>query len=361
MSEAVNPEMLALAREARGLTQTELAKALGTTQAYISKYESGFLKYPAGDLAQISRILDFPKSFFLQPDVVYGFGSSCFYHRKRQSISLADLRRLHAQLNVFRLQIARLLKAGVEIEPRVAFEPMNLEDYEQAPEFVARALRASWNLPLGPITNLVAVIERAGGIIFKCPFGTSKVDAISLWVPDAPPMFFLNEQAPGDRLRWTLAHELGHLIMHRVPTPDMEREADRFAAEFLMPEPEIRPHLVKLSLAKLAQLKPYWKVSMQALVKRAAGLGKITPRQYRTFFMMFGKLGYRMQEPVSIPSEDPVLVKGILDLHQKQHGYSIAELSEMVNSTPDRFMETFLPREVKVRVVDFKPQEHSSS
>jgi Zn-dependent peptidase ImmA (M78 family)/DNA-binding XRE family transcriptional regulator len=342
-----NPEMVVLAREARGMTQAELAVALDTTQAYVSKYESGFLKIPENVLDSLCRILKYPPEFFFQTDQVYGCGSSCFYHRKRRGITLSELRKLQAITNVLRIQVSKLLK-GAAIRANNAFEPMDIGDYENSADYIAQSVRAAWRLPLGPIHNLTAVIESAGGIIFKTSFGTNSFDAISQWLPGLPPMFFANSDVPGDRLRFTLAHELGHLIMHRVPTMEIEKEADSFAAEFLMPRKEIAPHLNNLSLSKLAALKSYWKVSIQALLYRARELGRITPRQYRTFVMLIGKRGYRTNEPIYIEPEEPVLLNRMMEIHRNEHEYSEADLSRLVALYEDEFEKTYQRPEQKI-------------
>jgi len=347
MNEAPNPEMVVLARESRGLTQEELAQALSVTQAYVSKYENGFLRIPDNVLKSLSQVLDYPRHFFSQTERVYGFGSSCFYHRKRKGIPLSDLRRLQAKINVLRIQLSKLLR-GAAIKANNAFEPMDIEDYEGSAEYVAQSLRAAWHLPIGPIQNLTEVIESAGGIIFKFSFGTNKLDAISQWISGLPPMFFVNSDVPGDRLRFTLAHELGHLIMHRVPTMDIEREADRFAGEFLMPAKQIGPHLTQLSLPKLAALKSYWKVAMQAIIVRAHVLGRITERHYRSLFTLIGKRGFRTNEPVYIPPEEPVLLEKIIKVHRQDHNYSIANLSSLVGLHEHEFKDIYLRSDQKI-------------
>jgi Zn-dependent peptidase ImmA (M78 family) len=183
------------------------------------------------------------------------------------------------------------------------------------------------------------------------------VDAISQWTPDMPPVFFINEEIPGDRLRFTLAHELGHVIMHQVLTldpRDMEREADRFAAEFLMPAKEITNDFSSVTLADLVRMKAYWKVSMAALAKRAHDLGKLTPRQYRALFEQMSKLGYRTKEPEPIPVEEPMLANEILDVYRDEKQYSIPELSRLVVLHPHEFRAVYGVGPHKFRVVESK-------
>jgi Zn-dependent peptidase ImmA (M78 family) len=118
---------------------------------------------------------------------------------------------------------------------------IDLDSCDGDVERVATLVRAAWRLPLGPVANLTIAIEDAGGIVLKCAFGTPLIDAAHLWLPDMPPLFFVNENTSGDRLRWKLAHEIGHAIMHQCPNGDVETEANRFAGAFLMPADEIGP------------------------------------------------------------------------------------------------------------------------
>src|SRR5438270_13981923 len=98
MNKPINPEMLTLARESRGLTQGELARALGASQGKISKYESGMLRVSDEELRELSKVLDYPPEFFFQQDPIKGAGSSCMYHRKRQSMPVLELRKIQAEV-----------------------------------------------------------------------------------------------------------------------------------------------------------------------------------------------------------------------------------------------------------------------
>jgi Zn-dependent peptidase ImmA (M78 family) len=218
------------------------------------------------------------------------------------------------------------LLQDIEIDVTQEMPRLDVADYDGSPSTIAQLLRATWRLPMGPIVNLTRSIEAAGGLIIRLDLGTRLLDAVSHWPPGAPPLLLVNAAAPGDRLRFSLAHELGHLVMHATPTPDMEHEADLFAAEFLMPAREIRGHLAGLTLPKAAQLKPYWRVSIAALVLRARDLGAIPPRKASSLFMELSRLGYRLAEPVPIPVEEPLSVRQVVDIHLREHGYSVGDL-----------------------------------
>jgi Zn-dependent peptidase ImmA (M78 family)/transcriptional regulator with XRE-family HTH domain len=350
MSGIVRPEMLVLARESRGLTQGDLAAAVGVSQAKISKYESRLLGVAPDDLERIARVLAYPVDFFFQTDDVRSAGSTCLYHRKRQSMPVKELRRIQARVNIARMQMARLLR-GAQVENENQFPRMDVDEYD-GPEEVARLVRKSWGLPPGPVANLVQAVENAGGIVYRCSFGTRKLDAISQWFAGLPPLFFINADAPTDRCRYSLAHEIAHVVMHRVPTPDQESEADRFAAEFLMPAKDIGPHLRPITIQKAAALKPCWKVSMAALIKRASDLGKIGESYYRKLYTQLSKLGYRLNEPAPIPDEEPTVLRDIIEVHLRDHNYSIAELSRALVSNEQEFISQYLPERQHFRLVD---------
>lgn len=341
MSRHFNPQMLTLAREARGHTQGELAIMMSVSQGQISKIESGMLDISEAQLAKASELLRYPASFFTQHEPVYGYGSACIYHRKRQSCPAHLLRKLIAEINILRIQITKLLRSA-EVEHENKFYRMDVVEFDGNAEHIARLVRRHWGLPSGPIEDLTNAIELAGGIVIKCSFGTNKIDAMSQWLPGQPPLFFMNSEAPGDRLRFSLAHEVAHVIMHQIPTNDMETEADRFASEFLMPEADVTPYLKPISLPRLATLKPYWKVSMAALIKRASDLGKITPRQKNYLWTQMGKQGFRLKEPVEIPIEEPTVLEDIINVHRQALGYSVSELSKLVESHEQEFRLRYL-------------------
>jgi Zn-dependent peptidase ImmA (M78 family)/DNA-binding XRE family transcriptional regulator len=356
----VHPEMLILARESRELTQGELAQASGLSQANISKYEAGLLRISNQHLETIASVLGYPKSFFYQEEKRYGFGSSCTYHRKRQTLSVTHLRTLLARINLFRIHVTTLLRS-VDVVSEHRFEHFDIDDFGGDVERIAQLVRNRWGLPLGPISNLVEAVEYANGIVYRCSFGTSKLDAISQWLPSAPPIFMVNADVPGDRIRFTLAHEIGHVIMHRIPTTNMEAEADRFASEFLMPAREIAADLTPATLVNYARLKPYWKVSIAALIRRARDLGKVTDRHYRSLFEELSKLGYRIAEPVMIPHEEPSVFNDLIKFHVRENGYSNEQLSEVLNLHVDELVSSYVKDERKLFLVSKMPSQHDKT
>ena len=349
MAEA-NPELLTLVREYRGLTQSTLAERAGLTQGYVSKFEHGLIDAPTREsIAKLARALDWPEDFFLRPERRYGFGTTCLFHRKRASLQPTQLRKIEATVNVVRLGIEPLLR---EIALGDVEFPVLDVDLFDSPERIAQLVRGQWRLPMGPITNLTTVIEAAGAIVFHIDFETRLLDAVSHWSPDSPPMFFANTHSSGERLRYSLAHEIGHIVMHSASTATMEAEADRFAAELLMPAREIKAQLINLDLVKAAKLKPYWRVSIQALVRRAQDLETISRNRASSLFRRMNAMGYKVNEPLPLEREEPTVLRKLLDVHRMQHGYSTEDLIRSTEIGEDAARHTLVtdrPRLVAVK------------
>ena len=340
--------MLVLARESRGLSQGDFATELDVAQAYVSRVESGLQNISEDMLEKAAEKLRYPVNFFYQSDNVWGVGSPCNYHRKRDSLLMRDWYKLTAKLNILRLHITRLLRA-VQIESQFEFKLYDVDE-DGGPERIAKLVRRDWAIKPGPVSNLISAIERAGGIVFKTPFGTEKLDAISQWLPGEPPIFLVNSEVSGDRLRFTLAHEVGHMILHtKFLSEDAEREADRFASEFLMPAADIGHQLNSLTVKKAAtNLKPYWKVSIAALLFRAKELRKITGQQYVNQQKLISYYGYRKHEPVLIPQEEPVVLPKVLDLFLNEQKHSSEELSSMLAIHEEEFKDMYFPGQLRL-------------
>ena len=338
MSNVVNPMMIILAREYRELTQSELAARLHIGQGHLSKIENGLVEVTTKTLNEMIEILQYPKAFFMKRAEIYPPGLA--FYRKYKSLPKKLQWKIGATANICRLHIeSLLLSADIECK-RVPY--CDLAEYE-TPEHVAQSLREYWRIPYGPIKNLSIVAENAGALIKMTEFETRAFDGMSIPASDVYYILLINASMPWDRIRWTIAHELGHLVMHKLPTPDMEDEANRFAAEFLMPSSVIRHELTDISLPKLADLKPRWKVSMAALLRKARTLGMTTERHYRYLWMRMSRYGWKMREPVAldIPAEHPFLLQELFALHLDKLHYSLEELARILSMDPQEFLTVY--------------------
>lgn len=338
-----NGEMLALARESRGRTQTETAKALGIVQGTLSKMETGLLPLTDEVVASASTFLGYPPSFFQQSGPRIGASVAEIFHRKRADAPQRVLNRLYAEIDIRIRNVAQLLRAA---DIPLHLEPMSLEDYE-TPQRVAQLVRSMWNLPKGPIRDVVVMLEDAGIVVMPMDMGTPKIDAMARWVPGLPPVIFVNPATPTDRLRFSLCHELGHVLMHGLPDPEMERQADAFAAELLCPEREIRADLLNLTIDRLPDLKRYWRVSMAMLIYRARDVKAITESRAKSLWTQLAKLGFAKREPVELQpgGEKPELLFELIEVHREMK-LTREEIAQMLHLTVDEIRAVFEPSPV---------------
>jgi Zn-dependent peptidase ImmA (M78 family)/transcriptional regulator with XRE-family HTH domain len=312
----VNGHMVTLAREYRGLTQSALAASSGVTQQAIQRLESGIPTAVGDDrLEKIAESLSFPAEFFSSNEVRMGFGSSSYFYRKKVTTA-AERNYISGTVNLVRIHLSSMLKV-VDATGSIPL-PRVLTADGHTPEQAANTVRAAWNLPDGPIHNLTNFVEKAGVIIVECPFGTRSIDGTGLWINGLPPLILLNDALPPDRLRFTIAHELGHLVMHDVPHERMEDEADAFASELLMQEVSFRVNVAQVchgrpTVGQLLQLKPYWKVAVSAMVMRLHRIGRINDSEKRSLFIMLSTNKMLKNEPQPFERERPRFFKAIMD------------------------------------------------
>jgi Zn-dependent peptidase ImmA (M78 family)/plasmid maintenance system antidote protein VapI len=334
MSMRFNSDLLVVAREMRGMSQATLAQKAQITQGHLSKLENRLTEPSSDTLARLSSALDFPSSFFLQPQRIYSPVSIHRNYRKKASLSQRKLAQIHAELSIRVMNLKKLLQA-VHFSPDLECRPFDIDDYEGAAERVAELVRQAWKLPRGPLGDLTDYMERAGVVIMKCDFQELEMDGITLIDPECPPCVFINQRQPPDRERFTLAHELGHILMHPFPTETMEAEANEFASAFLMPAADIKSSFAggRVTLDLLARLKSVWRVSIQSLLVRSRSLGMITPNQYQYLWKQINFLKIRKHEPPgrNFPVEQPKALSDILKVHFDTLGYSVSELAGILH------------------------------
>lgn len=321
-----NPNMLTLAREACGLTQTALAEAMEVSQPLVAHWErdtsDGRTPNPeqAARLASLLRID--PDALFLGHGLSRDYGSE-FYHRARQKTRRGDIKIIHARCRLTELRVRRLLH---DAEAPEDFIPdIDPDNHAGDIEKVATLARLRMGLPTGPVADLTELIERNGGLIVDRELEAEGMDALCRWVEGLPKLFYLNGSVSGDRMRWSLAHELGHTVMHfgrDVEFRLAEEQANAFAGAFLMPASEVRRDFMgRVDLDRLAQLKRKWRVSMQALAYRAHRLGCIDATRFKSIFKQMSRRGWRKTEPVKIPRESPLGFKRLIR-QQLDEGFS---------------------------------------
>ncbi|MCA9471614.1 MAG: XRE family transcriptional regulator [Nitrospirales bacterium] len=345
MKAFVNNGLLRVARQASGFSQGDAATKLNIPQVTLSRYENS-LSTPTDEfLKQAAFAYDIPIEFFRQPDAVLGAPVSVHpMWRKKKNISTKEMDLIIAELNIRIMHIRRML-LGVDFEPQTKIPKLDIEEYGEDAERIAALVRAQWQIPQGPIQNLTAIMERAGIIIIHSALGGSSVSGVTMSVPGLLPIILLNNEQPSDRARFTLAHELAHLVMHRFPNAEMELQANSFASALLMPPGDIQTAFSgrRIDLERLAALKPEWKVSMQALLYRAQSLGFVDKGQAAHLWRKFSLHRIKLREPIELdfPMEKPGIISQMIKLHLCNFGYSVPEFGQILHFHPHRLKQYY--------------------
>jgi Zn-dependent peptidase ImmA (M78 family)/transcriptional regulator with XRE-family HTH domain len=313
---------LRLARELRGLTQVELARDVGSvTAASLSQFENGHSRPSAATLIRISVALQVPLAFFAAPARIPSRSPVGGFFRSLRSTAPRDRQQALAYV-----QLARELT--LELERFVALPDLDVPRFpigsgsqpvpDEIEETAAR-VRRHWNVPSGPIDNAIRVLEANGIIVIRFRLGIEKVDAFCVDFDDRPVVVLGADKDVRDRSRFDAAHELGHLVMHSdadAGDKTAERQANQFAAAFLMPADDIKPELpTRVDWSQLLALKEKWHVSIAALLVRAKTLNVIDERTYTQAWKSLTARGWRKQEPWPLGApEVPTLIHRALEL-----------------------------------------------
>lgn len=357
MSTVAIPAMVTLARNAKGWSQADLARAAHVSQGFVSKVENALADLQGEQLTAVADALECPVQLLTDPALVQGLEVTCLHHRRRHSkLTAAKKRQIEAVTNLTRITVEGLAR-GIEIVPDARLHRIDIDSVGDPAE-IARMVRAAWRVPSGPIGNLTRLLEAGGIVVVQRALGTAAQDAVSTWPVDIdqPPVIVVNTGLPPDRYRYTLAHELGHMIMHILPSDTQEEEADTFASELLAPAEEIAPELAGLrtrDFPRLLALKTRWGMSMAALIRRAKDVEAISERQYREFWVQLSQLGWRTREPGDVPAETPQTLRRVIETHQREHGYTVEELAAAAGMLPASFTRHYVeprPQQTSARL-----------
>lgn len=329
MSRGVGDVLLVL-RRAADITQEELARRLGITQAALSRYENDLREPDEDMLERLGDALGVTADFLSHEFRMHGAIAADAHMRRQKTTKPSDWKHVEARLNALRMHSSYLLE-------RVPLRPQNhvlqIDPEEHPPAEAAAMLRAAWRMPIGPVRNLVRWIESAGVIVVEEDFGTHRIDGMSQWAGEYA-VIIVNSALTTDRKRLTIAHELGHLVLHtKYLDADVEDQANQFAAEFLMPTHVIAAQLTNLTLGKLSDLKAEWGVSMQAIFERAYRMGNVTGEERQRFYRQMNSRGWKTREPGSdlLPPETPQLAASV-GQRLDQSGLSRHEIQRLVGA-----------------------------
>lgn len=350
-------QRLKLARSAAGLSLRDLAAKIEnrvTAQA-IGKYERNESMPSSGVLIALANALDVSVDY-LVGDQSMGFEAVEF--RKKT----VTRRREEAQVEA---QVLYLLERYLMVEELLHLRSVEWHSPREAPypvmrdvaeaDRAAQSLREHWGLGNDPIPNLIELLEEQG--IKVLAVDLTNIDGLTAHVRRSGhgivPVIVVNRQDWGERQRFTLAHELGHLVMDVANTVDEEKAAHRFAGAFLMPADalwaEIGKHRTSMGWGELFELKQLFGTSVQAVTYRSRELGIFREAMFRRLFNDFNHFGWRSppyEEPHAMKGEEPkrferltfrALAEGAISEAKAAEllGMSVHELNRRMEKPPD--------------------------
>ena len=334
-------EKIRQARELRRLTQHELAAQIQRHPSAIAHMETGLSNINTEQIQAIAFATGFPVSFF-QDERCEDFPEGLLQFRARRSkMTKRDRSEAHRYGQT-------LFQVYLKLRDRFKVPELRLPCLDgEAPAKAARVTRSALGLsPDTPIKNLTNAIEQVGVVVLGLPVVLHDRDAFSAW-SHGTPVICLSAGLKGDRIRFSIAHELGHLVLHSAPkgrVAVMEKEANEFGGELLLPAEALIPEFADgVSFTLLARLKPRWGVAIQTLARRARDLRTISQRQYYGVFEQLTRLGFsRTHEPDKppIPIEKP---RALRQMAERSFGIPVdyQKLASCVNLTPS-FAESIM-------------------
>ncbi len=301
----MNPERLKQARLVTGMTLDQVAEKLASvgqriTKAGLSKYERGKSMPKPLFLSRLAEVLGVKTDYFLsEPEISIDW---CGFRKKSGlTKSVEDRVKAQAGHHVERWMCLRdMLYPGEK--PTFAYSTKKLE---QDAEAASLELRKRWGLgDTAPIESVIQSVEDHGAIVFLTGELDEKFDGLSGMVNGHIPLVIVARKAPCDRFRFNVAHELGHVVLELGDSKEENQTAHRFASSFLVPREsllrDLGRHRANIPSAELAILKRKYGISMSALLRRAYDLNIITMSVYERYMRIFGKKGWRRQEPVDV-------------------------------------------------------------
>jgi transcriptional regulator with XRE-family HTH domain len=357
-SEETVGRRLAAARARGGLSLRALAGAMGgmvSAQA-IGKYERGEMQPSAPVVRALGRALHVPEDYLRGRSDVRLEGVEFRRNRltsRREEAAIKS--RVLAAVERY-LEIEELLDVASGRWAPSAGLPLAVRDLEEAENAAAR-LRAAWGLGANGLPDIGEFLESRGVkiIALVLPGSVSGLGCLARRTHGAPvPVIAINDSDTGERQRFTLAHELGHLVLEAAEAGFAEKAAFRFAAAFLMPAEFLRAEVGRkrrvVSLAELLQLKRIFGTSVQAIACRLRDLGIAGESTYRRMFERFEQLGWMRPpypEPHPMPKVEPqrfrrlcfrALAEGIISeaTASRLLDMSVARLRRAVREPPRR-------------------------
>ena len=341
------PERIREAREAKAYSSEEFAELLGVTRQALAQYEGGQIAPRPEIMSKIIGETGQPVSFFTthKREVPPNMGVPFWRSLKRTDTVYRNrtVRRLEWALEITRY-IERFVNLPKVNLPAVEFDVEWPEDrWVDAVERAAMEVRKAWSLGAEPIEHFERHIEANGIVLVQDEVLTDDMDAVSRWQAGRPFILYAKETISAVRIKYNLAHELGHVVLHAgvevnsKNLPLIEKQADRFAGALLLPQATFAREALRTSLNHFLFLKNRWKVSIAAMVYRARDLGILSENQYRYIWRQMNAQNIRRKEPLDgiVPTPQPNLLREALQMLLDNGVQSTTDIQEALALNSD--------------------------
>ena len=322
--EYFRPDKLRIARMAKSLSMDDLAKIIGKSKQFIGKLEKEGRDPSPETLSLLCNALDIESIFLYSERDSHIETEKCHFRSLKTRTKTLTL---NVKYGVEILtSVIKKLEAEIEL-PEVDLPDVSDKFDISTPEGLEKlseSVRAYWQIGVGPISNITETLEGIGIIIATANSSSGKVDAFSVAQYSRPLIILDNLNASTCRNRFTLAHELGHLLFHdEIVTGDSktESQANYFASSFLLPRVSFCSEFPcsgegRYDWDAMVQFKLRWKVSLKAIIYRATQLGLITPNKARTGYMYLNSRGFVHNElgDSSIVNEEPAILSQMVNI-----------------------------------------------
>lgn len=339
-------EKLKLARELHCMTITDLSKRIGVSHQMVSNYENEKRLPTEERLKSITEALQLPRGFFFKNTFTDGERTSPSFFRKGAAVPKKYQTQVEGYTKIYS-SVKKLLSTKVNL-PKFTQPKFSLiqKDFRQIDfndiELLAENLRDFHDLGNGPISNMTLLCEKMGISIFFADLHSAKIDAHTVFIDNAPYIILNKSRKSSVRLRFNIAHELGHILMHHKYDEKVissttnhrriEAEANHFAGCFLMPESGLSLDMAASNLNYLISLKYHWKASLQAIIYRAEQIGLFSSTHTLHLRQQISRNKWRLFEPLDdeIPIEKPKVISlGIQHLIKNNPNF----LDELLHET----------------------------
>ena len=335
-----NGQRLKDALQFRGMRMTELAKIIGISKQSLSLYANGDNTPPYENVVKVADALDFPFDFFMTEDLCTTATDNTYFRSQASASKLTQNSqkiKLEYVAKIYEVLLNYVDFPEKNLPPVFFFFFYNILDADSAEvleqiEFIAKTVRSHWKIGMGPIDNMQYLLESNGIIVTGFKNVDEKIDAFSqrIKVQNYGTVFIIAlaiGKKPDVRLRFDMAHELGHILMHNWDDSNaslskeefnaLEKQANMFASALLLPREtfgkDAAPYATNVEFYR--SLRKKWGVSMQAMMYRARQLNLITANQFQYMMRTVSAKGWRLREPGDTPGKlNSTIFQGAVDV-----------------------------------------------